>query len=612
MCGICGFVDKRSSRDDKQAIIVAMMETMRHRGPDDGGAHVADQTALGFRRLSIIDVAAGRQPLANEDGRLQLVFNGEIYNYRTLRAELVAKGHRFETESDSEVVIHLFEEEGIRGVRRLRGMFAFVIWDNHSKELYGARDRFGIKPFYYTQQGERFIFASEAKAILKHPAVRPALDPVSLQHYFTFQYVPDPYTMFTGIKNLPPAHYFRFANGSLMIHRYWQLEFKPELKQADYFISGTQHLLQEAVDMHMMGEVPKGAFLSSGIDSSIIAALMCQREPTRTFSIGYNEPAYSELPHARRTAEYLGAHQHEMYLSGRELWQELPRIVWHMDEPVADPAACSLYFVSSLAAQAGLKVVLSGEGADEAFAGYGIYREPGDLRRFHCLPRPIQILFLLLAAMPPPEMRGKNYVRRATTPLAERYFGNALIFSEAQKQRLLRLDSSERVPPTVLTAPYYAATGHLDDISQMQYVDFHTWLVGDILTKADRMSMAHSLELRVPFLDHELVEFAATIPVDLKISENMTKYVLRQAARAWLPPEAATRPKRGFPVPTREWLKSSWREPVHELFNSGVAGEYVDLTYAKQLFAEHLAGRKDHSRQLWSIIVFQHWYSIFI
>jgi len=610
MCGIVGFVDTQFDKEKKELLLNAMMDNITHRGPNDSGIYVDDAVALGFRRLSIIDLASGHQPMTNEDETVWMTFNGEIYNYHELRDWLLQRGHRFATLTDSEVIIHLYEELGMDCIARLRGMFAFVLWDKKTQTLYGARDRFGIKPFFYTRQDERFVYASELKAILAHPGIVPKVNEDSLQHYFTFQFVPDPATLFEGIFRLPPSHFFSLKEGRLSLTKYWQLEFKPENKPLAHFVEGTRHLLSESVRMHMMSDVPRGAFLSGGVDSSVIAALLKRQEELSTYSVGYGEDKYDELSEARRTAEVLGTKHHEIKVSATDFWQALPRMVWHMDEPVADPAACALYFVAERASR-DITVVLSGEGADEVFGGYGIYREPAEVRKFNVLPAAVRSVLAKAARALPEGTKGKDYIRRASTPLSERYFGNALIFTEEQKDKLLPFRSN-RILATQVTAPYFSASLHLDDISQMQYVDFNTWLSGDILVKADRMTMAHSLELRVPFLDHHVVEFAATIPAHFKIAEDMTKYVLRKAATAWLPEEVAYRPKRGFPVPTREWMKREWLAPVRALLAASNTDRYINKQYALNLLHEHETGRKDHSRRLWAIIIFMLWHATYI
>jgi asparagine synthase (glutamine-hydrolysing) len=611
VCGFCGFVEARRNREEKSRIMSAMTGQIVHRGPDDEGQHIAEGAALGFRRLSIIDLAAGHQPMTNEDGSLWLVFNGEIYNYQELRHDLLARGHRFQTQTDSEVVLHLYEEYGTACLGHLRGMFAFLIWDEGESRLFGARDRFGIKPLYYAEHSGDLILASEAKSILEYPGFPRHVNEDSLQHYFTFQFIPDPETLFAGIRRIPPAHGFTYAHGKLDIFPYWELTFGPENKPLDHFVEGTKHLLTEAVRMHMMSEVPRGAFLSSGVDSSVIAALLRRLERLKTFSVGYAEAHYDELSDAAETARLLGTEHKELRISGGEFWRALPKIVWHMDEPVADPAACSLYFVAGLAAK-DITVVLSGEGADEVFGGYGIYREPAEVDKFGRIPSPMRTLLKHAARALPDGIKGKDYVRRATTPLSERYFGNALIFTEDQKDMLLPGRGRRRLSPLDITRPYFDKVRDLDDISQMQYLDFKTWLSGDILTKADRMTMAHSLELRVPFLDHKLVEFAATIPHHYKIAEGMTKYVLRKASEDWLPPAVTTRPKRGFPVPTREWIRKDWLRDVRGALSTPVAEGFIDKSYALRLLDEHLAGKRDNSRRLWAILVFMNWYGIFI
>lgn len=615
MCGICGFVSMKGLPPDRRNILQEMTGAMAHRGPDDSGFFNDNHAGLGFRRLSIIDLASGRQPITDEHSRYYLIFNGEIYNYKQLRAELQAKGHRFRSQTDGEVIIHLYEDLGEKCVTKLRGMFGFALWDTVEKRLFLARDRFGIKPLYYARTGESLVFASEAKALLKYPGLEARLNPAALPHYLTFQYVPDPDTIFKGIHRLRPAHHLTLDPRGMSIKRYWQIRFDPEPKPKplSYFIEMTDHLLRESVRLHMISDVPRGAFLSSGIDSSIIVALLNRIEDVNTYSVGCEGGKYDERPAARKTAAFLGTKHREVSVSAREFWDNLPRIAWCQDEPVADPAAIALYFVARLAAE-DVKVVLSGEGADEVFGGYDIYREPAAVAPVQHLPVPLKKLLHGASERLPAGVKGKNYLRRATTPLEERYFGNAFIFTEAEKEELLNpeLFPGGWDPPRTVTAPYFAKCRNYDGTTRMQHLDFYTWLPGDILAKADRMTMAHSLELRVPYLDHPLVEFAATIPHRYKITRGMTKYVLRQAAAQYLPEEICRRPKLGFPVPIAAWLRDHYRPHLQELFHSDTARGYFNPAVLERLLDRHCRGEADYGRKLWTIGIFLLWHSIYL
>ncbi len=613
MCGICGFLSLKGLDANSKAGLDRMVLSMSHRGPDDSGIFSDNFVALGFKRLSIIDLHTGRQPIANEDGRFQMIFNGEIYNYQQLRRELQSKGHRFRTQTDSEVVVHLYEDMGMDCVKKLRGMFGFAIWDTREKRLFLARDRFGIKPLYYTQVNDLLIFASEVKAILEHPAVNAQLNTKVLPHYLTFQYVPDPETIFQGIYRLRPGHHLTMDSKGVHISRYWRIQFRPEQKPLNYFIEKADHLLQEAVRMHMISDVPRGAFLSSGIDSSNIVALLNRLEDVNTYSVGCEDGKYDELPGARETAAFLGTRHREVRIKADEFWNNLPRILWCQEEPTADPAAIALYFVARLAAE-DVKVVLSGEGADEVFGGYEIYREPSAVAPIQALPKPFQSLLRSTAGKLPPGMKGKSYLQRATTALEQRYYGNAYIFNESDKKGLLNTDMFPDgwEPAWSITEPYFKMSQGLDGTTRMQHLDFYTWLPGDILAKADRMTMAHSLELRVPYLDHLLVEFAATIPPRYKIYKGMTKYVLRQAAAKYLPEEVYTRPKLGFPVPIASWIRDYYRDDLRELFHSEAARTYFKPSTLEQMLDQHCQGQGDYGRKLWTAAIFLLWHGIFM
>lgn len=575
---------------------------MRHRGPDAFGSFRSGPVKLGCRQLETMALPAqAKQPLYNEDKSLVLVFDGRIYNYRQLREELCQKGHFFRSENDAEVILHLYEEKGSACVEHLRGMFAFCLYDQPQGLFFGARDRFGMKPLYYTENERFFALASEAKVFTRLPGFRVKLNVEAIPHYLTFQYVPEPETMFAGVYKIPPAHVFSWRQGKLEVQRYWRAVFFPRERPLAEVMEETKQVLREAVKLHAQTSVPLGAFLSGGIDSTVVASLLRELGPVKTFSVGYEEKGYSELSEAAATARYLGTDHEEYLIHPEEFWRKLPELIWHFDDPVADPAGISLYFAARMAKKQ-VSVALSGEGADEFFGGYGIYREPSALRSITWLPQP-----LLGAAQKlwPGFLPGKNFLRRAATPIEKRYVGNAFIFNEEEKRKLLKLKSY--MPATSVTAPLYREAAAYDEVTKMQYIDLHTWVVGDILVKADKMSMANALELRSPFLDHHVFAFAATIPTRYKIKNGLTKYVLRQAFAGVVPPEAAKRPKRGFPVPTRLWLRGPLAKKVSELLHDVTPAAYFNRSYIGMLFREHLDGQVDHSRKIWTLVILNLW-----
>jgi len=606
VCGFVGIWHKSGKRLPLD--INELSATFSHRGPDDAAAADFGHALLGFRRLTIIDLSErGRQPMENEDGSITMVFNGEIYNYQALRAELLQNGHVFKSDTDSETILHLYEEEGEECVKRLRGMFAFCLYDKKKNLFFGARDRFGIKPLFYTETTELFALASEAKAFTRLPGFTARVNTRALPHYLTFQYVPEPETMFADVYKIPPAHTFVWSENKLTLKRYWRAEFKPraDLSWEDA-LEGTRQVMRQSVKLHTQADVPWGAFLSGGIDSTVIVALLRELGPVSTFSVGYEDEGYSELAEAAESAGFLETDHHQYLIPPGEFWEHLPRLVWHFDEPVADPAAIALYFVARMAKQK-ITVTLSGEGADEVFGGYGIYREPMSLQPLSRLPKP-----LLQAAhrLMPSFLPGKNYLRRAKTPLEERYFGNALIFSEAEKAKLLK--NKRFLPPTAVTAPLFREAAAYDDVQKMQYIDIHTWMTGDILVKADKMTMANSLELRVPYLDHHVFEFTATIPTKYKIKGQLTKIALRQAFAGVVPPSAVNRPKRGFPVPTRVWLRGKLGKEVADLLSDSALDEFFERGQVQKLIADHRQNRADNSRKIWTLVIFALWRQQFI
>lgn len=614
MCGICGLVGKHGTAVD-EGILQAMTQAIIHRGPDDEGHFIHGAAGLGFRRLSIVDLAHGHQPLSNEDGTVWIVFNGEIYNYKPLREYLLSAGHKFRTETDTEVIVHLYEEEGIDCVKKLRGMFAIAIYDTRKRELYLARDYFGIKPLYYAHTGQGVVFGSEVKSILASGWINSEVSAQALWNFFTFQYVPDPDTMFQGVHKVPPGHYLVWNDEKLSVRPYWKVEFRPDdSKSLSYFAEGITERLRESVQAHLTGDVPRGAFLSSGIDSTAIVSLMREQESVQTFSIGFEgaPEELNELTLARETARYLGTDHHNVWIDAKRYQDELPRLVYYQEDPVADASAMALYFVSEVASSF-VKVVLSGEGADELFAGYPIYHEPLSLRMFDYLPLWLRRALGRVARVLPYGMKGKSFLHRGSLPLERRFIGNAQIFTEDAKAELLRLSGLGEVTSAFsVTDPYYQQSRHLDDVTRMQYVDVHTWLPGDILMKADKMTMANSLELRVPFLDKEVFEFASTVPLKYRLAGGTTKYALRQAMKGIVPEFVYNRPKLGFPVPIRHWIRKEMLDFVWDVVRSSKTDAFINRSYVENLIQEHVHGGRDHWREIWTVLNFMLWHQIFV
>jgi asparagine synthase (glutamine-hydrolysing) len=627
MCGLLTFISSRGDAPSRRDAIAQALESLHHRGPDDTGVEVVGSDVIfAHKRLSIIDVVGSHEPLPYGNGRYLLTFNGEIYNYIELRDELIREfGARFDTQGDGEVIVAGFHYWGESVLDRLRGMFAFAIVDTHQKLVFGARDPYGIKPLFHLVTPEGLYLASEKKALL--PFVPEAfagatdgvgsVDTANLSHYLTLQYVPEPGTLHRGIGRVGSGDCFTYrAGGTFATRRYYQPRFHPTpTSSPESLYRRIRETLRESVRLHMRSDVPVGAFLSSGIDSTAVVALAREFNPNiLTFTVGYDVEGYSEIEVAQESARHLGVTTIPTKIGPRDMMETLPKIVWHLDDPVADPALVPLYFVAKKAAEH-VTVVLSGEGADEFFGGYTIYREPLSLSAINNLPDPLQRGLRKVAQAIPQGVKGKSFLERGTTPIEERYYGNARMFTEAEKRELLRR-YDERVRYTDITAPVYAeaAAAGLDDVTKMQYVDLYTWLRGDILVKADRMSMAHSLELRVPFLDREVFEVAATVPVELKLPPHSTetKYAMRQALREVVPPAIVNRKKLGFPTPTRVWLREEMYDWAHDIFDRSEAGDLLNLEYVRKLLEAHKRREADYSRKVWTVLVFCVWHAIFV
>ncbi|GGJ99619.1 asparagine synthetase B [Lentibacillus kapialis] len=613
MCGFIGVLrnNPAAPNDQQQNVFKKQNNTMLHRGPDDEGYYHDDDVSLGFRRLSIIDIDSGAQPLSYDDEKIWLVFNGEIYNYIELRNDLIEQGFSFTTESDTEVIAALFTKHREQAFQYLRGMFSVLVWDKQSKTLYGARDPFGIKPLFYRETDDTIMFASEKKSMTAMMESE-EVDSEALQHYLSFQYVPEPLTMTEGIKKVEAGHYFvKKRDRPISFHRYWHATFAPVLMEKQNWLSRIQDAMYDSVKVHMRSDVPVGSFLSGGIDSTIIVAMAKEYNPNiKTFSVGFEREGYSEVDVAKETANKLGVENISYIISPQEFVEKLPKIMWHLDDPLADPACIPLYFVSR-EARKHVTVTLSGEGSDELFGGYNIYREPESLKMFQPLPAPAKNLLARVAETIPEGVRGKSFLQRGTTPLRERYIGNAKIFEDLEKEGLMK-DWKQDLRYQQITQGLFDYVSDYPLVSQMQYVDINTWMRGDILLKADRMTMANSLELRVPFLDKEVFKVASGIPVDMKIANGTTKSLLREASRGIIPDHVLDRKKLGFPVPIRHWLKNELYGWAKQLIQESETDYLLYKSYVFDLLEDHCQGKGDYSRKIWTVLMFMLWHQIFV
>ncbi|MDY6903900.1 MAG: asparagine synthase (glutamine-hydrolyzing) [Thermodesulfobacteriota bacterium] len=614
MCGITGIVNFDESTPASEAVLQKMCDVIHHRGPDEGGIWVHHNIGIGMRRLKIIDLVSGSQPMHNEDQTVWIVFNGEIYNFKELRRELIDQKHTFATKSDTETILHLYEEHGKDCVNYLRGMFAFAIYDLKQKSLFIARDRLGIKPLFYTATNQSLLFGSEIKCLLEHPQAERSIHYPALVTYFAYGYVPDPDCLFANIKKLPPGHTLTVKNGRIAIEQYWDVNFNHrEVHDEPYYMEQILANLNEAVRMRLVSDVPLGAFLSGGVDSSMVVALMAQNmgEPVKTFSIGFENQSYNELAYAREVARMYGTDHHEEIVKP-DAEDVLEELIHQFDEPFADSSAIPTYYVSRMTRQH-VTVSLSGDGGDELFAGYDRYL-PGSLfKKVSRAPHWVRkALFLNLAQMLPEWFPGINILRHLSCNNHERYLRSiskgvssthSTIFSDALKEKIASTDPGPVMTDLLCKFP------DLNILTQQQYLDLKTYLPGDILTKVDRMSMLVSLEARVPFLDHKVVEFAATIPPHLLVQKNDPKYLLKKTAEKLLPQKIIYRPKMGFAVPIADWLRNEWEELSKEmvLSDQSYVKSFFDENFVQRIFAEHKSRRRNHDYLLWTLMVLEMW-----
>lgn len=611
MCGFAGYIHNYGTFD-KEEVIHKMADRIKHRGPDDAHYYIDDGIALGFRRLSIIDLEGGRQPILNEDGSLVLLFNGEIYNYQELREELIKAGHVFTTKTDSETILHGYEEYGKKILDRLRGMFAFIIWNKNTKELFGARDIFGIKPFYYYKKGKEFMFGSEIKSFLSHPNFEKELDEDMIPLYLSYEYSPDERTIFKNVFKLPGAHCFTYKNGELKVERYYKIEYKIEDdKSLEYWEDAITKEFTESVSMHQIADVEVGCFLSSGVDSSyVVKEISKGTKKVKTFSVGYEEEKYSELPYAQDFSDVIGVPNIANKVSADEFFDAVPEIQYYMDEPLPNPSEIPLYFLAKNARRY-VKVVLSGEGADELFGGYPMYLAGGHFDHYsHKVPRPVRKV-LGTVAKHCPNFKGKNFLVRGAMEPYQHFMRANYVFQSAERQKFLKRPIASKVPEEY-SKRYFNEVSNLDEPTQLQYVDMHTWMIYDILLKADRMSMANSLELRVPFLDKKMLELSTRIPSRYRAANETTKIALRGAAIKQLPERTANKKKLGFPVPLNDWLREDkYYNKVKAAFQSDIAEKFFVTSELIKLLDDHKNGKALNMQKIWSFYTFILWYEQF-
>lgn len=606
MCGFVGFIDKNNI-ETKKIALENMMNRIIHRGPDSAGTYVDEKAALGFRRLSIIDLEHGSQPIYNENKDLVIVFNGEIYNFQEIKEDLVSKGHTFLTHTDTEVIIHGFEEYGKDIVKKLRGMFAFVIWNTKTNVMFGARDMFGIKPFYYSNTEDAFLFGSEIKSFIEHPCFHKEMNKSALKPYLTFQYSALNETFFKGVYKLEPGHCFTYANGKMEIETYHSFQFHREEKSFSSYVEEIEKVMRDSVMYHKISDVKVGSFLSGGVDSSYITE--CLR-PDQTFSVGFENKGFSEVGYAEELSEILGIKNVNKTIQPDEFFDEMENIQYYSDEPHANLSAVPLYFLSRLAKEH-VTVVLSGEGADELFGGYDSYALSDMEKKYRKLPKGLRHVLGNFATHLP-KFRGRDFMERNGLNVEDWYIGQAHIFDEKDAVKVLTPNYQKAPSLHEITKPYFDKVKDADELTKKQYLDLHLWQPNDILLKADKMTMAHSLELRVPFLDKKVMELASKIPSEYKLQNGLTKYVLRESAYKVLPEEWAKRPKKGFPVPFSKWiLEEKYYKRVKDVFTMDFVSEFFDKERINKLLDDHYHQKTNNGRKVYTIYTFLLWYKVY-
>ena len=604
MCGFCGYINKKEKNYIKQ-----MNDMIAHRGPDDESYYTDDFIAMGFRRLSIIDLSGGRQPISNENDNMIITFNGEIYNFKEIKKDLIDKGHTFKTLTDTEVILHGYEEYGEGILDKLRGMFAFVIWDKDNKKLFGARDHFGQKPFYYAKMGDTFMYGSEIKSFLKHPDFKKEINKKSLKSYLTFQTSVFDETFFKGVFKLKPGHYFTYdmETKKIEIKPYYEIKFDAKEENFNKLVTEIDEVITKSIDTHLISDVEIGSYLSGGIDSSYVVSYL---KPDKTFSVGFDFKDFNEVPLARDLSDLLKIENKSEIINSDDFFNNIDKVQYYSDEPNANLSAVPLYFLSALASK-DVKVVLSGEGADELFGGYIEYKEDDLLVKYRKLPYFLRRGIKTLVS-PFPSFHGKNFLVKGGSKVEEYYIGHAFVFDDKEANDVLTDRYRTNINYKDITKPYYDKVKDKDDVTKKQYLDMHFWLPNDILLKADKMSMANSLELRVPILDKEVFALASKIPTKYKITEGTTKYILRRAASSRIPEAWYKRRKKGFPVPIYEWFKEDkYYNIVKKMFNENFSSDFFDIKKINKLLDDHYYGKKNNCRKIWNIFVFLTWYKKF-
>lgn len=604
MCGFVGYINKK---DNKEETLQKMTKAINHRGPDDENLYIDEYSAIGHRRLSIIDLKGGKQPMEYND--LVIAYNGEVYNFKEIKEDLIKKGHTFKTTCDTEVILHGYAEYGADIVNDLRGMFAFVIWDKKNKKLFGARDHFGQKPFYYALMNNTFMFGSEIKSFLYHEDFIKEVNKDALKPYLTFQTSVLEETFFKGVYKLLPGHYFTYdmETEKMDIEKYYEIEFKPQKEDLDKLVKEIDDTITKSIDYHVIADVPVGSYLSGGIDSSYVVSYL---KPDKTFSVGFDYKNFNEVPLAKGLSDILKIENVSELINSDDFFNNIDKVQYYSDEPNANLSAVPLYFLSKLASK-DVKVVLSGEGADELFGGYTFYKEDDLLLKYRKLPKFIRKSLKAIVS-PLPSFHGKNFLVKGGSTIEDYYIGNAFVFDNKEANDILTPKYKNNVKFQDITKPYYDKVKDLDDVTKMQYLDMHFWLPNDILLKADKMSMANSLELRVPILDKEVFKLSNTIAPEYKVSHGTTKYALRKAASKRIPEEWYKRPKKGFPVPIFTWLKDEkYYNLFKKMFNEEFTKEFFDVKKLNKMLDEHYNGKKNHCRKLWNVYVYLMWYKVF-